>query len=99
MKGNGIKIDNFKDLFEVVCIQNFEERNENELKPNFKKAVKIGSAFKKAIKIGDAPQKVKKGEKFTPRKLNHHGRMIHFTNAKNSFKRSQKRKSVKGKRK
>jgi hypothetical protein len=63
-----------------------------------KKAVKIGDAPKKAVKTSDAPlKKIRKGNKFTSKKIRMHGRVVHFTNAKNSFKRALKHKSRKGK--
>ena len=96
MNGNEIKMDNFQDLLEVISILNFEKKVKDEPKQNFKKAVKVGDAPKKAVKTGDAPKRGVKGLKFTPKKLNHHGRTIHFTNVKNSFKKSQERKSRKG---
>lgn len=102
MSGNKVILDNFQDLLEVVTLQNFDELTKElpEDKPIknsvYKKAVKIGNAPKKAILISKAPpKKVKKGGRFTDKKICHHGRMIHFTNAKNSFKRAQNRKSRK----
>lgn len=95
-----MKFDNFHDLLEVVSLQNFDKRVEDGLEQNIKKAVKIGPAFKKAVKTGEAlPKKVRKGKKFTDRKPSHHGRVVHFTNNKNAFIRTQKRKSKKGKKK
>ena len=89
-----IVLDNFQDLLEVVQLQNFDEAT--KVKPQFKKAVKVGSAPKKAVKISDAPpKKIRKGKKFTVRKIRMHGRVVHFTNAKNSFVRAQKIKSRK----
>ena len=99
-----IVLDNFQDLLEVVQLQIFDEAT--KAKPQFKKAmkvkdapkkaVKVGNAPKKAVKIGDAPpKKIRKGKKFTPRKIRMHGRVVHFTNAKNNFKRAQKIKSRK----
>ena len=99
-----IVLDNFQDLLEVVQLKNFDEAT--KAKPQFKKAmkvkdapkkaVKVGSAPKKAVKTGDAPpKKIRKGNKFTSRKIRAHGRTVHFTNAKNSFKRAQKHKSRK----
>ena len=91
-------MNNFHELYEAVTLENFDQSVKD--KPQFKKAVKVGNAPKKAVLISKAPPKeVKprtKGLKFTPKKPRSHGRMIHFTNMKNSFKRSQKRKSRKG---
>ena len=89
-----IVLDNFADLLEVVSLQNFDEATKEN--PQFKKAVKVGNAPKKAVLVSKAPpKKVRKGKKFTPRKIRHYGRAVHFTNAKNSFKRAQKHKSRK----
>lgn len=85
--------DNFEALHEFVAFEIFDEKVKN--RRQFKKAVKIGNAPKKAVLISKAPPRIK-GPKFTPKKAKHHGRIIHFTNAKNSFKRAQKRKSRKG---
>ncbi|MCK5520327.1 MAG: hypothetical protein KAI81_04380 [Candidatus Marinimicrobia bacterium] len=87
-----MKFDGFDALHEFVALENYDEKVKN--KPQFKKAVKIGNAPKKAVLISKAPIK-SKGLKFTPKKVKHHGRMIHFTNVKNSFIRAQKRKSRK----
>lgn len=88
-----IKFDGFEALHEFVALENFDEKVKSKLQ--FKKAVKVGNAPKKAVLINKAPKRIK-GLKFTPRKFSHHGRMIHYTNAKNSFKRAQKMKSRKG---
>ena len=88
-----IKFDGFKALHEFVALENFEKKVENQ--PQFKKAVKTGNAPKKAVLISKASPRIK-GLKFTPRKISRHGRMIHYTNGKNSFIRAQKRKSRKG---
>ena len=97
-----IVLDNFQDLLEVVQLQNFDEAT--KVNPQgisgqtrkYKKAVKVGSAPKKAVKVSDAPpKKIRKGKKFTPRKIRTRGRVVHFTNAKNAFKRAQKIKSRK----
>ena len=89
-----ITFSGFEALHEFVALENFDEKVKS--KTQFKKAVKVGNAPKKAVLISKAPMRIK-GLKFTPRKVSHHGRMIHFTNAKNSFKRAQKMKSRKGK--
>ena len=93
-----MKFDNFQDLLEVVSLQNFDELTKEPPKPQFKKAVKVGDGFKKAVLVSKSPtKKVRKGKKFTSPKDKRHGRMIHVTNAKNSFQRAQKSKSRKGK--
>lgn len=89
-----IKFEGFEALHEFVVLENFDDKVKN--KPQFKKAVKTGSAPKKAVLVSKAPKRIS-GPKFTAKKAKHHGRMIHFTNAKNSFKRAQKMKSRKGK--
>ena len=90
---NEIKFQDFEALHEFVILENFDKKVKD--KAQFKKAVKTGNAPKKAVLINKAPNRIK-GPKFTLGKLKHHGRMIHYTNAKNSFIRSQKRKSQKG---
>ena len=88
-----MRFQGFEALHEFVVLDNFDKKVEE--KPQFKKAVKVSDAPKKAVLISKAPKRVK-GPKFTPKKVKHNGRMVHFTNAKNSFKRAQKAKSRKG---
>ena len=88
-----IKFQGFDALHEFVALENFNKKVEE--KPQFKKAVKVRDAPKKAVLISKAPKRIK-GLKFTPKKIHRNGRMIHFTNAKNSFIRAQKMKSRKG---
>ena len=88
-----IKFEGFEALHEFVVFENFDKKVEE--KPQFKKAVKVGNAPKIAVLVSKAPKRIK-GLKFTPKKAKYNSRMIHFTNAKNSFKRGQKRKSRKG---
>ena len=90
------KINNFVDLYEIVQIHEFENESKNIIQ--FKKAVLISRAPKKAVLISKAPI-VKKlyGGNFTPRKKHINSRLIHYTNAKNSFERAQKNKSRKSK--
>ena len=88
-----LKFQGFEALHEFVAFENFNKKVEERLQ--FKKAVKVGKAPKKAVLISKPVKRIK-GPKFTPKKPKHHGRMIHFTNAKNSFKRAQKMKSRKG---
>lgn len=90
-------LNNFMELLEVVALENFEKLTKVIKVAEFKKAVKTGEPFKKAVKTGF--KKPVNGLRFTPRKLPGHGRMIHYTNVKNSFKRAQKMKSRKGIRK
>lgn len=93
-----IRMNNFQDLAEIVALQNFESFNETVVQqyPKFKKAILISKAPKKAVLISKPDRKIIKGVKFTPKKIKMHGRMIHYTNVKNAFKRAQKRKSRKG---
>lgn len=97
---NKIILDNFKDLLEVVALQNFDEITLVSPEPDksvFKKAVKIGNGFKKAVLISKAPFKpTGNGGRFTLPKTRNHGKMIHFTNPKNAFKRALRLKSRKG---
>ena len=88
-----MRFQGFEALHEFVVLDNFDKKVEE--KPQFKKAVKVLDAPKKAVLVSKAPKRVR-GPKFTPKKVKHNGRMIHFTNAKNSFKRAQKTKSRKG---
>lgn len=94
-----IKLDNFQDLAEIVALQNFDHMTKtlNEQRKKFKKAVLINKAPKKAVLKSKAVRKVINGVKFTPKKAKMHGRVIHYTNAKNAFMRAQKRKSRKSK--
>lgn len=95
-----MKIDNFQDLAEIVAIQNFEAFSgkviQNHTKPVYKKAVLISKAPKKAVLISKPDRKIVRGIRFTPKKNKMHGRVIHYTNVKNAFKRAQKQKSRKG---
>ena len=83
----------FGTLYETVQLKNFEDKVSDKLQ--FKKAVKVADApkIKKAVRISRA---LKKGPRFTKGKPKRKGFVIHYTNAKNSFKRAQKRKSIKG---
>ena len=88
-----MKFTEFDALHEFVSLDNFDKKVKK--KSQFKKAVKVRDAPKKAVLVSKAPKRVR-GPKFTPKKAKHNSRMIHFTNAKNSFKRAQKTKSRKG---
>ena len=78
-------MNTFEDLYEAVRI-------ENQDKPQFKIAVKLSDGFKKAVKTGEAPKKAN-GLRFTLKKQHFSGNVIHFTNNKNAFKRSQLKKA------
>lgn len=97
-----IKFSGFDALYEHVVLENFDEltrdqpqQNRTSIKSGYKKAVLVKPAppIKKAVKLSDAP---KKGPRFTNRKIHKGSHTVHFTNAKNAFKRAQKAKSRKG---
>ena len=83
-------INTFEALYEAVIIENFDNKNQDKLQ--FKTPVKLSEGFKKAVKTGNAPKKAN-GLKFTPKKQHFKGNVIHFTNNKNAFKRSQLKKA------
>ena len=98
MRGNEISISSFADLHEIVQLQNFNEKVKD--RQQFKEAIKVRDApkFKKAVLVSKAVKRIK-GLKFTSKKKRIRGNVIHFTNVKNSFIRSQLNKSIKGIRK
>jgi len=77
----------------------YSKSGQNQIysKSGYKKAILVSKAPKKAILTSKPIRKIIKGFKFTPKKDKMYGRMIHYTNPKNSFIRAQKQKSRKGK--